>query len=77
MKIESVKLKLKKKEIDYICNTILHLYLIDIKKGLHSDIDSLRDNIGFSNFILISKLCDIADIAFESQMESDILQYGK
>ena len=77
MKIESVKLKLKKKEIDYICNTILDLYLVNIKKGLYSDIDNLRDSIGFSNFILISKLCDIANIAFESQMESDILQYGK
>ena len=77
MKIESVKLKLKKKEIDYICNTILDLYLVNIKKGLYSDIDNLRDSIGFSNFILISKLCDIADIAFESQMESDILVYGK
>ena len=77
MKIESVKLKLKKKEIDYICNTILDLYFVNIKKGLYSDIDNLRDSIGFSNFILISKLCDIANIAFESQMESDILQYGK
>jgi hypothetical protein len=77
MKIESVKLKLNKKEIDYICNTILDLYLVDIKKGLYSDIDSLKDSIGFSNFILISKLCDIANIAFKSQIESDILVYGK